>query len=126
MTCSHCEELREEIRFLKRERDLQKARDQITCLKMHFSVPPAEAHLLALLYHAHGRVLSAPQIDDMMPAPVSGEDRQLKHVDVRVCRLRKKLGGAAIENIWGRGYRLTEIGRLQVDEALEIKAARAA
>lgn len=125
-SCAHCEELREEIRFLKRERDLQRIQDQVTCLKVHFGLSPAEAHILSVLYAASGRVLSNVQIDDMTPAPVVGEDRQLKHVDVRICRIRKKLGAAAIQNVWGRGHFLTDIGRLQVEEALEGQKARAA
>jgi len=45
-----------------------------------------------------------------------------KIVDVFVCKLRKKLPQGSIETLWGRGYRLTDIGREfvrgKIEEAL--------
>lgn len=120
MICPHCEELREEIRFLKRQIGVQQQQDQISTLATRFRLPPAEAQLLSALYNAKGRVLSVYQLDEAMPpVSASAEERDVKHVAIRVCRVRKRLGEASIKNIWGRGYCLTEIGRLQVAEALE-------
>ncbi len=127
MTCPHCEELREEIRFLKRQVDVEVVASQIDRFMGAFGAPPASAMILSALYNAKGRVLSRTQLDEAAPATrVDPDQRDLKIIDVRISRLRKKLGEHAIQNVWGRGYYLTEIGRLQVEEALEAKAARAA
>lgn len=124
MTCPHCQDLRDEIAFLKRQLGVQAQQDQISTLATRLRLPPAEAQLLSALYDAKGRVLSVYQLDEVMP-PVSSsaDDRDLKHVAIRVCRVRKKLGEESIKNIWGRGYCLTDIGRLLVEEALENQRA---
>lgn len=119
MTCVHCEELREEIRFLKREIAVEDSEELIDRLRLYHHLQPAEARILAALYCAKGRVLSVYQLDELCPLISATEDRDIKHVNIRICRLRKKLGAEAIQNVWGRGYCITDLGRLQVEEALE-------
>lgn len=122
MTCHHCQDLRDEIAFLKRQLGIQAQQDQISKLATRLRLPPAEAQLLSALYDAKGRVLSVYHLDEVMPA-VWSDDRDPKHVAIRVCRVRKKLGGESIKNVWGRGYCLTDLGRLLVEEALEHQRA---
>lgn len=127
MSCQRCEELREEIRFLKRQVAVEAEAAQVQCLAIMFGLAPAEAKMLAALYNARGRVLSPVQLDEIAPAErVRADERHMKHVDVRICRLRKKLcSPEAIKNVWGAGYHLTELGRLIVSEALEDNRAAA-
>jgi DNA-binding winged helix-turn-helix (wHTH) protein len=42
----------------------------------------------------------------LLPGYDHVEDRQIQVVSVKVHHIRKKLGGDAIENVWGFGYRL--------------------
>lgn len=125
--CAHCEELREEIRFLKREIAIDRQQSLVDRLVLHFHISPGEAQILTALYLAKGRVLTSAHLDECAPAVnVPAEDRDMKHVAVRILRLRKRLGSEAINNVWSRGYCLSEIGLLQVEEALEAQKARAA
>jgi DNA-binding response OmpR family regulator len=77
--------------------------------RSHFGFTRAEAWLLALLYRANGRTVSAELIVSEIPG-FGGrvrDDRDPVAVKVRICRLRKVLGRSAIENDYGRGYRLS-------------------
>lgn len=126
MICPHCEELREEIRFLKRQLGVEQRERQLDRLKRHFRIPVGDTLILAALANANGRILSQDHLDNLVPHLSAGDDRDPKHVAIRICRLRKILGSEAIEHHRGRGYFLTNLGRLQVEEALEAKTARAA
>lgn len=125
-SCAHCEELREEIRFLKRERDIEREKAFVDRLKVHLRITPGDALVLAALYRANGRCLSIAHLDEVVPHLSAGDDRNMKHVDIRVSRIRKALGKASVENVRGSGYFLTALGRLQIDEVLEVQKARAA
>lgn len=124
MICPHCETLREEVAYLKGELALALSDDKLARLRRVTGVTPAEAKILLTLYQARGRFCAAYILDEAAPA-VSAIDRNLKHVDVRICRIRKKIGKAAIENSWGNGYRITDLGRLVVEEALESRSVAA-
>ena len=51
----------------------------------------------------------------------SEEETSVKMIDVVLCNLRRKLRGLSIEieTIWGVGYRLTEVSRDAINNALE-------
>lgn len=51
---------------------------------------------------------------------------QPKIVDVYVCKMRKKLQpyGAAVETLWGRGYRMDDVSRLKLMAAVGKLEAR--
>jgi hypothetical protein len=77
------------------------------------------ARLVAALYAAHGRPLTKRQLMDAVPPRSGGDDeRDEQIVNVCVCRARDALGAALIENIWGRGYRLSEWGMARVRDII--------
>lgn len=124
MSCPHCEALREEVVYLKGELALALSEDKISQLSRATGLTPSEAKILMTLYQARGRLCAVYVLDDAAP-PTRSSDRNPKHVDVRICRIRKKIGKACIENSWGHGYRITDVGRLVVEEALEARATAA-
>lgn len=67
-----------------------------------------ETTLMAALVEAYPRVLSQVDLDAIIPAHDHAVERDLKCVDVLVCKVRKKMGRDVIENLWGRGYRCSE------------------
>lgn len=122
--CPHCAELEEQVAYLKRELALSLAEDKLARLRRATGLSPTEVAVLLTLYEARGRFCPVYMLDEAGPVSRS-EDRNLKHIDVRICRIRKKIGKDAIENSWGRGYRITDLGRLLVEEALESRAVAA-
>ena len=68
-----------------------------------------EFNLLELLFSHRGQVLSAPRLIDLMYSGVDPADP--KNIDVLICRTRKRLSKASekILNVWGRGYRLSDV-----------------
>jgi len=124
MMCPHCAELEEQIAYLKSELALSMSEDKLARLRKALGLTPSEVRILLALYQARGRFCSVYMLDEAAPATISG-DRNVKHIDVRICRIRKRIGKAAIENEWGRGYRLNDLGRLLVEEALEVQARAA-
>lgn len=79
---------------------------------------PGQGCILILLYEAKGRIVSRWFLDDNMPLLKNKERQGDRAVEVQIHHLRKKLGRGAIENVWGRGFRLSEEGRRLVGEAL--------
>jgi len=68
---------------------------------------PAEFALFEALWQARPRVMTKEQL----LAATAGhgfDDREIKIVDVFVCKVRKKLErtGIVIDTAWGRGYRV--------------------
>lgn len=71
-------------------------------------VTPAEMALLAHLAKHYPNIVSHGRLLDALPARDHADPREIKLVDVYVCKLRKKLDGlgVVIETHWGRGYSL--------------------
>jgi len=70
---------------------------------------PAEMSLLVALREAAPAVLSKERLLAQTNRDLTGrDDREIKIVDVWVCKLRKKLVplGVEIATSWGQGYRL--------------------
>jgi DNA-binding response OmpR family regulator len=124
MSCESCDALREEIAYLKGELALSLSEDKVARLRRSTGLTPSEVKILLTLYEARGRFCAVYMLDEAAPATISN-DRNLKHIDVRICRIRKKIGKACIENAWGLGYRISDVGRLVVEEALEARARAA-
>lgn len=123
--CERCPELEERIAWLEGELGLQRRTEVFNALR----APAApgtrssftrnqSAELLAALYAADGRTLNRYQLLEAIPSP-SGKDRDAKIVDVWVCWARKHLGKDAIDNVWGRGYRLSPLGMARVAALIE-------
>ena len=68
----------------------------------------AEAALFQALWRARPRVLSKEQLLSATAGLIGEDDRELKIVDVFVCKARKKLKplGVEISTAWGKGYRI--------------------
>lgn len=131
--CVRCEELEERVAWLEGELGIQRVADHVLALRQVLDVALREqgaqrrgrnqsAELVMALYRANGRPLSRYQLLDAIPSP-TGRERDAKIVDVWVCIARKGIGADAIENVWGRGYRLSQAGIARVAEALGQRAA---
>lgn len=73
------------------------------------NLTPAEMGVMVALRDAAPRVLTKVQLLAATSQDVTGNDeREIKIVDVFVCKLRKKLKplGVEIATAWGQGYRL--------------------
>ena len=53
-------------------------------------------------------------------ADIGFDEREIKIVDVFVCKARKKLQplGVNIETVWGRGYRIVGVGQRTMDDVV--------
>jgi two-component system, OmpR family, response regulator len=63
-----------------------------------------EYRVLSYLMHHHDRIVSQAELTEHIYA--QGFDRDSNTVEVFVARLRRKLGGAAIDTVRGHGYRM--------------------
>lgn len=123
MMCERCEELQEEIAWLKSELGLLTSTAQhdklLQYLKaLYAAATPSIASMILALRGANGRPMERLQLLDAMPSPGGREDRGYSFVNTQVCHARRALGKAAIRNVWGVGYCLTPAGLAMVDEAL--------
>lgn len=134
--CARCEELEERVAWLEGELSQQLSDDAhqrlrnamlLGCAAARDSSGRAGAAQLVLaLYAARGRVMSRLQLMEAMPPKAGGEDeRDPQIVQVRVCLARKGLGHDLIENVWGRGYRLSEVGMERVAAIISLAAPAA-
>jgi len=128
--CPGCEELRERIAWLESELGLQSELDLESRLErvmdsiraIHVGRPQIARFMLAL-YAAKGRPVTHFQLLEAMPG---SEERQPHFTAVIACRARKVFGADAIENIYGRGFRITQAGMARIAEILEDSAANRA
>lgn len=70
------------------------------------ALTPTEYRLLAFLMHHTGRVVPATELAEHLYE--SGNDKDPNAIEVIVTRLRRKIGGASIENRRGYGYLLAD------------------
>lgn len=124
MSCPHCTALEEEVAYLKDELSLTKSKDVVDRLRRRFQLSGQQATVLAAIYNAKGRCLQQWFLEEIAP-PMLAPDRGPKHMQVQICNIRNKVGKAAIETVWGAGYRITDLGRLLCDEALEAQVRAA-
>jgi DNA-binding winged helix-turn-helix (wHTH) protein len=117
--CQRCEELEEEVAYLRSEMGLEIGAGQIATIRQAFNLSPACARLLLVLHRASGRVMSRLQMLDALPARYDGhEDRDERIVNVHVSRIRQAVGPGFIRNEWGKGYHLTAEGMNIIGTAL--------
>lgn len=122
--CERCEDLEEEVAYLKSELGLQEDAEAYRRLRAAMKAAAGNSGrfqavgLVLALYHAKGRVLSRYQLLEVCPSPSGKEDRDATIINVWVHQVRKALGSGVIENVWGRGYRLTDLGRQVVSAVL--------
>jgi two-component system cell cycle response regulator CtrA len=60
-------------------------------------------------------------MDALYGLSASGEEAEIKIIDVFICKIRKKLKpfGIEVETVWGQGYRLTQAAKSTVQRHLE-------
>lgn len=121
--CDRCDELEEEVAYLRSELGLVRDSDVIARLRDHMrgvedagGHRPHGAQVVAALYAAKGRPLTRLQLLDACPSRTGSDERGTRLIDVWVYHARRSLGRDAIANVWGSGYRLTEIGMAKVGE----------
>lgn len=110
--CQRCDDLEEQVAYLKSELGLQERADAIEKIRRLMGSAATSngrasvSRMILALYAAHGRPMNKYQIMDAVPSPTD-KDRDAKIVDVWVCLARKRLGRDAVLNVWGNGYQLS-------------------
>lgn len=85
------------------------------------SCSPTDARLVLALYHAAPNFLSRDRLEALMSDWNGRDELTRKLLHVRVWRLRRLMGRAAIENSWGGGYRLTPAAAGLVGQLLGVE-----
>lgn len=117
--CTRCQELEDEVRSLRRELAYEIDRNKAHELRRGLRLTKAQAEIMWLLYTSNGRNVTIEAMDELTPGRHGIRRQSTKVFQVQVCRLRELMGSEAIETVPGVGYRLTPLGRLQCDEAIE-------
>lgn len=118
--CSRCDDLEEQVAWLRSELGLQ--RDLATENRLCETIPrgahagrPQLARFVMALYAAKGRPVTRFQLLEACPPTTADEDsRSEKILDVWVWRARGWLGRDAVLTLHGKGYRLSESGMAKV------------
>lgn len=109
--CDRCEELEEDIAYLKSELGLRAGLDEIEALRKAFGLTPSCAKLVLALYRAKGRTVTQLQMLEIMPPRYTIEDdRTSQIVNVQCSKTRKALGPGLLQNVWGQGFKLSPAG----------------
>lgn len=117
MTCAHCEDLKEEVAYLKSELGLRNDAERVEQLRRQ-GVRPAEAAMLCRLYAAGGKLVTVDQLEEAIPAKDPARERTTPFVRTYASRIRSRMGRDIIGNMWGRGYYLTDRGMAVVGPML--------
>jgi len=118
------EELIEEVEALRAVLYGSPVDIEINTLRQRLRITPHEARVLLCLNRAPTRFVPRWKIEEDLPTKWGGRERstQTNNVDVYLSHLRARLGHNVIERQgdgWHMcGYRLTEVGRQAVAEAL--------
>lgn len=117
--CERCEELEEEVAYLKSELGIREAGERIHLLRAALGVRPAVASFLLRLYDARGKLVTHQQLVDALPAVwCDREDRHEPITRVYCAYARKALGRDGIETVWREGYRLSATARDRIEVIL--------
>ncbi len=114
------EELEAEVAYLREQLGDD---DEVRLMRLQTSLglTRQEATVIAFLYRLRGNVPHGVIQDHLWPE----KDPPEKGVHVLLSKIRHKLAphglGAAIETIWGSGYRMTEDGRARLADVLNEK-----
>ena len=125
MICPHCvefmnqaEDLREQLRFYQDAEKASRELAQTHKLMSVFGMSEHCAWMVEAMYRSPRPVLKH-WFEDNRPSKNRKQDEiSSRLVETQICRLRKRLPAGSVENVWGHGYRLTDIGRAAVREAL--------
>lgn len=134
MTCPHCTDLlqayerrcadlEEQNAWLRRELGYRHSDATIGLLsdalrRGKYGGRVSCAKMLATLYGAGGNVVSKWQLMDATSDLSFEDERDSSIVKVWITHIRSALGFDAIENVWGKGYRLSPSGMAKVSAVL--------
>lgn len=121
MGCSRCEDLKEEIAYLKSELGMALTKDERVSFRTNLGMDTAEAAIVAALYTAKGRLVETYALSDVLPT--ENDDRSTNIIKVYICRIRRKIGKDAIRTVYSEGYGLTPVGLQRVAAAITAKVA---
>ncbi len=116
MTCDTCAELRERIAYLESELRIQADDTEFARVKSAFRLEPMSTRIVLALWKVRGDVISRWRLEELIRG--DGEDCSEGLLKVHISRVRKRMGGDPVENVWGRGYRLTGEALGRVDAAV--------
>lgn len=128
-------QIREALARITEERDELKERlalrlgeDERALVAATYNFTSSEAKLVHALYRYEKPMSRDALLDALYADRVYGTEPEVKVLDVFICKIRKKFGTkGSIRNVWGRGYELTDVGRVLLTQRIEgIKARRAA
>lgn len=115
--CSRCEDLEEEVEYLKGLLGEQADAARIETLRRNLSLTPQRAKILDRLYGANGMPVAAWTLHEMF----SCEDTASGGLNVAMSAVRKAMGDrGSIEVVRGVGYRLSARGLAIVKRALTL------
>lgn len=115
MMCGRCAELEAQIVSLKAELGHVVEPSSVQQVMRGFGLTGQEAETLLMLHGAGGNVVAAWRVMERLHGSTP---RDMKLIQVLVCRIRKRLGANAIDNVWGRGYMITDVGKAKVDAVI--------
>ncbi len=100
------ERLREEVAFYRAKLNIEQDPPELVFMR-RFGATRKQALLLGALLAASPRYLNAYALDEALPPLDRARDREINHVRVAVCYLRKRLPPGAIETVHGIGWRIS-------------------
>lgn len=124
MRCDRCDDMREQVRWLEKELAMRHAVDAQYAVARAFRITPGAATMLARLYAAAGGHVASWQLLEATAPAGYDDDRDPKTVSVRICIIRRAMGPGVIETLYGKGYRLTDVGMARVAAVLPVPAVQ--
>lgn len=100
--------------------------EQIETLASTAKMRRQEACVVLILFEAGDTPVSNDDLEDRIPFGSTALKRRMEYRDIGfvrviVSRVRGRLGRGSIENVFRKGYRLSESGRAVVTEILRSK-----
>ncbi len=110
-SCPRCELLEEQVAFLRRELGISDDELLEQRLRAAFGLALAPARVLALLHRRGERPTSWELVDEALPSRIDERSAPRQFAGVMIHALRRALGSASIENLFGVGWRLAPAAR---------------
>lgn len=99
-------QLEYEVDYWKREACQLVEADNVDAIQALFNLTATEATICAGLYQRRDKLLSSSTLEGLLDEE-RGCALESNIVSVMICKIRSKIGEAAIETVRGRGYRLS-------------------
>lgn len=119
--CERCEELEEEVAYLRSELGLTKNATTTQAIRKRFGFSIAESELAYALYSTTNG-LSRPALEELLIRDKAAE-YESNTLSVYVSRIRQIAGRDFIETLNGFGYRMSPVGRARIYQALNSQVA---